>query len=142
MFKRIIFLIILFPLVLFIVSCSQKYEKICIKGICLKAELALTQDQRNRGLMYRDRLKDTEAMLFIFPEERILSFWMKNMRFPLDIIWLNKEKVIVDISNDLSPCDEYECASISPNAKAKFVIEVTAGFVQKNKILVGDKVEF
>jgi uncharacterized membrane protein (UPF0127 family) len=91
--------------------------------------------------MYRNKLLQNRGMLFVFEEEKIHTFWMKNMRFPLDIIWIDSDKKIVEIYKDAQPCKE-TCDSIIPKSRAKFVLEVNAGFVEKYKIKAGDKLEF
>jgi uncharacterized membrane protein (UPF0127 family) len=91
--------------------------------------------------MYRNKLPQNKGMLFVFQEEQIHAFWMKNMRFPLDIIWADADKRIVDIRENALPCQE-SCPHIVPEFPAKFVLEVNAGFVENNNIQVGDKLEF
>jgi len=80
-------------------------------------------------------------MLFIFEKESLHSFWMKNMRFPLDIIWIDKDKKIVDIYKFALPCKDI-CKTITPSLKAKFVLEVNAGFVEKNNLKIGERLDF
>lgn len=80
-------------------------------------------------------------MLFVFEKEEVQSFWMKNMKFPLDIIWIDKDKRIVDIKINVLPCNG-SCAGLMPQAKAQYVLEVNAGFTEKNRVKVGDRVDF
>jgi uncharacterized membrane protein (UPF0127 family) len=80
-------------------------------------------------------------MLFVYQEEGAHSFWMKNMRFPLDIIWIDRNNRIVDIYEFALPCKDF-CKTITPRANAKLVLEVNAGFIAKNRIRVGNKVIF
>ena len=77
----------------------------------------------------------------MFDREARHNLWMKNMRFPLDIIWLNRNKKIVDIYQNALPCKEI-CKDLIPQSAAAFVLEVNSGFVAKNQIQVGDKVDF
>lgn len=97
--------------------------------------------QRERGLMFRKYLAPDEGMFFILGDEGAHSFWMKNMQFSLDIIWIDENKAIVEIMQNVPPCSEV-CPDFIPQRKAKFVLEVNAGFTQKNQIKVGDIVEF
>lgn len=69
--------------------------------------------------------------------ETTYSFWMKNIQFPLDIIWIGRNKKIVDIYPGALPCEDI-CKGITPAAAAKFVLEVNSGFAEKNNIKVGD----
>jgi len=87
--------------------------------------------------MFRKGLAEDEGMLFIFDKEERHNFWMKNMEFALDIIWVGRDRRIVDIHQNVPPCRD-ECPGISPRAQAGFVLEVNAGFVRKNHIRIGD----
>jgi uncharacterized membrane protein (UPF0127 family) len=116
-------------------------KKVCIRNTCVKVEVARTDSQKEKGLMDRQRLPQDEGMLFVFDEQKIRAFWMKNMRFPLDIIWMKADKKIVSISEDVEPCKE-TCPALISNAPVQFVLEVNSGFAQKNKIKVGDQLEF
>ena len=134
---------ILFIILLAICVSSCRYsgfKKVCLKGICVDAEIADTDQERMRGLMYRDGLGDGKAMLFIFDTPAVYSFWMKNMRFSLDIIWIGPDKKIVDIKTDFPPCSGPLCESFTPVGPAQFVLEVPAGFVEKHGISVKDPV--
>ena len=91
--------------------------------------------------MFRGGLADNRGMLFLFPQENFYPFWMKNMRFPLDIIWIDKDKRIVDIKTDVPTCNQ-TCESLTPGDKALYVLEVNAGFAKKNEIKIGDRVSF
>lgn len=117
----------------------QKQNKLCFENTCVFVELASTDEQRSRGLMDREMLPEDAGMLFIFPEEDNYSFWMKNMRIPLDVVWISREKKVVDITGSVLPCAE-RCDPFSPKAKAAYVLEVNAGFCEKNGISVGEKV--
>lgn len=121
---------------------SQKESiGICIQDRCIQAEVAGNFIEREKGLMSKDSLADDSGMLFIFEEEELHSFWMKNMAFPLDILWLDSNKKITYIKENAQPCKE-SCESLLPGAKAKYVLEVPAGFVERNKIEVGQVARF
>ena len=134
-------------LVLFLISCSLScaeqppLKKVCFQNVCVQAEIADTESKREIGLMFRKSLPKNQGMLFIFDSEEKYSFWMKNMRIPLDIIYIRQDKRIVDIKTNIPPCKE-ACPSLIPGAKAKYVLEVNAGFSKKNKVNIGDKVSF
>lgn len=78
-------------------------------------------------------------MLFVFAEKDIKSFWMKDMNFPLDIIWLNGEK-IVKISHNLPPEGRQPTNTYSSGVPVDYVLEVPAGFCDTNKIKEGNTV--
>lgn len=108
----------------------------------IQAEIAKNPYQLTKGLMFRKSLDENKGMLFIFPSESYQSFWMKNTKIPLDIIFISKDKKIVDIKENFLPCQQTFCPSYKSSSPAKYVLEVNADFVQKNKILIGEEVSF
>ncbi len=114
---------------------------ISINNVYIKTHIADSDIERQRGLMFAQGLAEDEGMLFVFEREGAHNFWMKNMRFSLDIIWIGKDKRIVNIRKNAQPCG-ISCEDIAPNTKAKYVLEVNSGFAQKNNLAVGDKVSF
>jgi len=124
------------------ISLSEQLTKeACFEKVCLQAEIADTESKRRLGLMFREGLPENQGMLFVFEEEERQSFWMKNMKFPLDIIWISKDKLIVEIKSNVLPCRD-SCESIVPQTKAKYVLEVNADFLERNRIEIGDRVDF
>src|SRR5574341_2349311 len=82
--------------------CDQKRNKvmpISVSGIEVQIELATTPDEQILGLMYRDKLEDNGGMLFIFPRQKILSFWMKDTRIPLSIAFIKADGRITQIES-------------------------------------------
>jgi len=120
---------------------AKEAIQVCIKNVCVQAEIADSDSLRQRGLMFREKLMTLEAMLFVFKTEAMHIFWMKNMNIPLDIIWINRNKTVVDIKTQCQPCKD-SCPQLIPSRRSLYVLEVSAGFVEKNKIQIGDKVEF
>ncbi len=102
-------------------------------------EVANTPEKRRLGLMYRKDLKDGQGMLFLFPREAHLTFWMKNTLLPLDIIFVNRARQVVRIVEKATPFSEKHLSSGQP---AQFVLEVPAGFCRRQGIQVGDRLEF
>lgn len=109
-------------------------------GSVVEAEIAFTPAERATGLMFRETLPMGEGMLFIFEEEDFHSFWMLNMKFSIDIIWLSSEKRIVHIEHNAPPCPAEPCPSYQPMQKALYVIEVPAGFAKKEDLRMGMKI--
>lgn len=107
-------------------------------AIHVSVEIVATPEKRNFGLMYRKELPESHGMLFIFPREQPLSFWMKNTPLPLDIIFMNSSHTIVNIVANTEPFSEKPLPSGLP---AQFVLEVNAGFCQRHSIRVGSQVE-
>lgn len=98
-------------------------------------DVADTDLKRARGLSGRSGLAENEGMLFIFEHQRRPSFWMKDMHFPIDIIWIDENLTVVDITHSLSP-DTFP-RTYSPELPVKYVLEVNAGFAQKHAIVSG-----
>ncbi len=146
--KRIIAIFLIFiPQACF----GQEVREVCLRDVRVRAEIADTPDKREKGLMFRQELAEDQGMLFIFKEEAVHGFWMKNVNFPLDIIWMDKDKRIVDIKPNLKPCRqergtsdgghiEKSCESYFPREKAFYVLEVKSGFADRHQISVGDKI--
>ena len=111
-------------------------------GKNITAELTMTDEERARGLMFRERVDDDQGMLFVFEDEGFYSFWMKNMKFPIDILWLDKEKRIVHIEHCVPPCRREPCLSYEPDIPSLYVLELKAGSVEKNTLKLYDKIDF
>jgi len=127
-------------------ACLASCEKIpaktvCFKNTCVQAEIADTHPNRTKGLMFRKSLGSKKGMLFIFEQECIPSFYMKNVSFPLDMIWFSGDKKVVHIVESAPPC-RVNCAIYTPDANAKYTLEVNAGFVKKYDVKIGDSVDF
>ena len=126
-------------------SPQEKLDETTVRfpsGRKVQAELAVTSEQRARGLMFRDSLDPDRGMLFVFPQTDFHAFWMKNCRFPIDIVWLSADKRIVHIERAVPPCTEDPCPNYGPMRKAKYVIELVADFSKKENLRLGDSVDF
>ena len=102
-------------------------------------EIADNEYETQTGLMDRKSMKDTNAMLFIFPDMQLRSFYMKNTLIPLDIIYLDNNNSIVSIQENTKPLDE---ASLPSGSPAQYVLEINGGLSQQLNIEVGDKMSF
>ena len=109
--------------------------------IVVKIDIEIADDdaKRERGLMFRRQMELNHGMLFIFEDEDIRSFWMKNTYLPLDILYLNARKKIVRIHENVATLNE---RSIPSDFPAKYVVEVIAGFCALYNIQVGDGMTF
>lgn len=105
----------------------------------ITVQIADNNAERAEGLMWRRYMPENEGMLFIFGDQELLTFWMKNTYIPLDMVFANKEGEIVRVYADATPLSE---ASISSDKPAQYVVEVNAGFCAKYGINTGDKIEF
>ena len=111
--------------------------ELTVGGAVFRVELAVTPEQRRQGLMYRDRLGEREGMLFVFEDERLLSFWMRNTPLPLSIAFIDARGVIVRIA-DLVPYSEQQVSSQVP---ARYALEVNRGAFERAGVTVGDLVD-
>ncbi|MBM3228574.1 DUF192 domain-containing protein [Candidatus Pacearchaeota archaeon] len=143
-FKLIIFFILLF-LIYFIISeilkFQNKSEEICIEEkACFEIEIADTSEKRISGLSNREFLEENKGMLFVFPEESVPGFWMKDMKFPLDIIWINRNLEIIGIDKNQIPCEENDCIILYPPSNILYVLEITSGLSEKYGFEIGNKI--
>lgn len=151
------FLVILFLVV--VVSCKEKSKKV-IKTeevsftkegdlrilkktsdsllVELDIEIAETDYETQTGLMYRKGMEDNQGMLFIFPDEAMHSFYMKNTEFPLDLIFIKKDSTIASFQENAKPLDE---KGLSSQVPVQFVLEVNAGLSERWNLEVGDKID-
>jgi uncharacterized membrane protein (UPF0127 family) len=121
-------------------------------GTAVTTELARTPAEQQRGLMFRKSLAEREGMLFVFDTPDFRPFWMQNCVIPLDIIWVDESSTIASIAESVPPCKmagceppcaSNECPTYPPRAgtKAKYVVEVQAGFSKAHKVAVGQKIK-
>ena len=113
-----------------------------IGSIELKAIIADSFIKRMIGLMYMEELPQDKCMLFKFSNESALGIWMKNMRFPIDVIWLDSGMKIVTITEALPPCHKILCKTYYPTTDAMYIIELNSGFVKSNGITNLTKVAY
>ena len=114
-------------------------------GTEIQAELAVTPEKQVRGLMFREALLPNQGMLFVFPDADHRPFWMFQTRVPLDIIWLDEGRRVVEISPDTPPCadpDPQTCPRYGGQALARYVLELAAGQAEARSIDVGDEILF
>ncbi len=107
-----------------------------VNGKVLSLEIADSPEERRVGLMFRDPLPENHGMLFIFGREQAYSFWMMDMKFSLDIIWIDSNGIVVHVENDVPPCSA-ACPSYQPNVSALYVLEVNAGFADSIDLRAG-----
>ncbi|MEN9561523.1 MAG: hypothetical protein RIQ56_796, partial [Candidatus Parcubacteria bacterium] len=119
---------------------SESQQTVYVDGNKILADVVKTETDRARGLGGRESLTDDTGMLFLFPEDGYHSFWMKDMRFSIDILWLSATGTIVHIEPSVSP-DTYP-RSFSSLAPARYVLELPAGFSSQHDIRVGEDVRW
>jgi uncharacterized protein len=109
-------------------------------GHAFKLEIARTPAEMARGYMYRDKVGRREGMLFLFPDSDFHSFWMKNCRIPLDIIWMDQALRVVHVEPMVPPCRADPCPGYMPMMKARYVLEVRAGMSESAGLRIGDTI--
>lgn len=115
----------------------MKLKQITVGKTQLNVKVASTKAQRKRGLMFCDHLPKDQGMLFVYPQKKILYFWMKNTTIPLSIAFIDDNFKIIEIKYG-QPNDS---SSISSEGLAKFALEVNKGWFHDNNIKVGDKIK-
>ncbi len=105
----------------------------------INIQIADNDQERAEGLMWRASMPEDDGMLFIFDEQQILTFWMKNTYIPLDMVFADKTGKIVMIHPDAIPLSE---ASITSDQPAKYVVEVNGGFCARYGIRDGDTISY
>lgn len=107
-----------------------------IKNTPILLGFALTEGERVRGLSGQQNLAENQGLLFVFDQESIWGIWMKDMKFAIDVIWLDNSFKIVDLRSDFRP-DSFPETAV-PKLPAKYVLEIRANFAQKHEINIGD----
>src|SRR6184192_3542840 len=111
-------------------------------GSRIQVELADTNETRAQGLMFREQLPKDRGMLFVFSEPGQWVFWMKNTTIPLDIVWLDRHKKIVDLVENIPGCRGDPCLQYQPAQEASYALEVPAGSVKREKLAKGMQLSF
>lgn len=143
--KKIYFTKLNLPLRQTLEEVLQTYRKAVLHSsagdIEFLLEVADTSEKRRDGLMFRGSLAKNSGMLFIFEKETHAPFWMKNTRIPLDILFLDAQKRIVDYAT-MEPCKADSCPTYGSRVPYRYAIEVNQGFIRERKIKIGDTALF
>ncbi len=115
-------------------------DKILVK----KLEIADSVGKKTKGLMFRKELSKDSGFLMVFRNERKHEIWMFGMRFPIDIVFIDKDKRIVDIKHSVKPMGKNPKSwkIYKPKQNCRYVLEVGSGLVEKTKTEIGDVLEF
>ncbi|MBP6866244.1 MAG: DUF192 domain-containing protein [Candidatus Pacebacteria bacterium] len=119
---------------------SNSISRVSIAGTEIKVDLALTSEEKAKGLSGREALREDQGMLFIFDYTTRHPFWMKDMLIPIDMIWIDENGVVVYIAENARP--ESYPSLFGSNVESKYVLEVVSGFAKKYGVVTGSKVEF
>jgi uncharacterized membrane protein (UPF0127 family) len=105
----------------------------------VRVEVARTPEQRERGLMFRERLDADAGMVFLFDRDDDQAFWMKNTPLPLDMIFITKDLVVAGVVESTVP---FSTQTRTCGQPSRFVLEVNAGFAARHGVAAGTRVEF
>jgi uncharacterized protein len=109
------------------------------KDVAFEVEIADTPAKREMGFQYRRELADDRGMIFVFPSESVLTFWMKNTPIPLDMIFIGGDLKIVGIVREAVP---FTLSARSVDAPSRYVLEIKGGLAKQRGIEVGDRLRF
>ncbi|MBH8552675.1 DUF192 domain-containing protein [Nostocaceae cyanobacterium CENA357] len=109
-------------------------------GTTIELEVAKTQEQQEKGLMYRPALPDNRGMLFQFPSAQPVRFWMKNVPVPLDMVFL-QNGVVKYVETSAPSCTKEPCPTYGPNVPVDTVIELRSGRAAELNLQQGDRVK-
>jgi uncharacterized membrane protein (UPF0127 family) len=111
-------------------------------GKVLQVEVMVRPEDRAMGLMFRPSLDLDRGMLFLFDEADFHGIWMKNCKFPIDILWLDENRKVVHVEESVPPCNAEPCPVYQPLRRASYVVELNAGQARREKAVVGASLGF
>ncbi len=113
-------------------------------GQKIRAEVMMHPTDMIRGMMFRDSLAPDRGMLFIHAEPGFFPYWMYQVKIPLDIIWLDSSRAIVEISANTPPCrsEAKDCPNYGGRQRAQYVLELAGGMADKYGLRAGDRIMF
>lgn len=121
---------------------SETSPSVTLGNIVVPVEVARDYSAIQKGLSGRPYLDQNSGMLFVFQKASIYSFWMPDMNFPIDILWINNGRVVDTDENMTNIFDPANPRYYRPSSPAQFVLEINAGFIRRNNIRIGDPVIF
>src|SRR5262245_15399930 len=135
----------------FLASCSpaqqssENLKEITLPdGAKIQCEVMIRPEDMARGMMYRDSLPEGRGMLFVHGKPGKYSYWMPNVKIPLDIIWMDPDRRIVEMSADTPPCktEPEQCPYFGGSVEALTVLELPAGSIARHKLTLGAGIGF
>jgi uncharacterized membrane protein (UPF0127 family) len=111
-------------------------------GTVLQTEVMVEDADRAMGLMFRASLPQDRALLFVFETADFHGIWMKNCKFPIDIVWLDEARKVVHVAEGVPPCRKDPCPVYQPMQRAAFVVEMNAAQAKREKVAKGAILEF
>ncbi len=136
MFNKILLLCLLS-----LCSCAMGGNYVEIRGHQVRVEVVKEPTMQELGLMFRTELTEDAGMLFIYPGERQLSFWMKNTKIPLDILYFDSSLKLVTRIDSAQPCRVAQCPSYPSTRPSMYVLEINGGLANQWDLEPGDVLE-
>lgn len=124
----------------FVVRPQNKSSVLEVNNRKITVEVAITKNEQEHGLCCRDSLPSDSGMLFVYNKPGIYRFWMKDTRIPLDMYWIDAQKKVIYIEQNVQS-NTYP-RSFGPYQPAQYILETNAGYARKHNISVGDIVSF
>jgi uncharacterized membrane protein (UPF0127 family) len=118
----------------------NKVVNLQINERVIKAEVVDTPETQNLGLSYREKLDKDSGMLFIFDHSDRYGFWMKDMNFSIDIVWIDENFKIVGVEKTVAP--ETFPNVFYPQELVKYVLELPSGYVDQYHIAIGNMIQW
>jgi hypothetical protein len=125
----------------FMTRSSQPHTTVTLQGDTYQADIAATAAVREKGLSGTDPLDKNQGMLFAFTKDDTWGIWMKDMKYPIDILWLNSNKEVTYIVKNADP-SSYPYTTFKPQSPARYVFEIPAGTVEARGYKIGTKATF
>ena len=122
-------------------GCSHYGQSVVLRDTRFTVEIADDPGEQQLGLMFREAMPDGHGMLFIFQNEDPRSFWMKNTRITLDILYFDSAQVLVSMHQNVPPCRTPQCPGYPSNKPARYVLELNGGIASKLGVSLGDHLE-
>lgn len=126
-------------------SQNKSLTTVAIGSLNVNVKVVISASERKKGLSGHDSLPINSGMLFVFDKSAKWGIWMKDMKFPIDIIWIGQDKRIVDIAANALPEPGKKDAELTvyrPQNDSKYILEINAGLANLNNLKVGDTVGF
>ena len=122
-------------------GCSHYGHSVVLRDTRFTVEIADDPGEQQLGLMFRDVMPDEQGMLFIFQREEPRSFWMKNTRITLDILYFDSAQILVSMHQNVPPCRTPQCPGYPSNKPARYVLELNGGIASRLGVSLGDHLE-
>ncbi len=123
------------------VACAKSGPYVELKGHSFTIEIAADDASRAHGLMERTQMDADHGMLFVFDDDAMRAFWMKNTKIPLDMLFFDGERRLVSVQHDVPPCLADPCPAYSSGAPARYVLELNGGEAARLGLTPGDVIE-